>query len=74
VEALPEHAPAGLVGLGEGDGSGRDGRLRGEDRDLSGLGKHHAQNLLQGQDVNAGVPALEEVAGAVPGFAVERTV
>src|ERR1035437_1808661 len=51
--------------------SGRDSRLSGKDRRLRGLGQHHAQYLLQGEDVNARTPALEEVASAVPGFAFE---
>jgi hypothetical protein len=51
--------------------SGRDRRLSSKDRDLGALGQHHAQDLLEGEYVDAGTPALEEVAGAMPGFTVE---
>src|SRR5204862_809605 len=48
-----------------------DGRLCREDRFLGLVGQHHAHDLLQREDVNARLPTVEIVAGAVPLSGVE---
>ena len=49
--------------------SGPAGRR--EDRDLGLLGQHHAEDLLEGQEMDARTPTLEVVAGASPLTGVE---
>src|SRR6185436_12860012 len=50
------------------------GLSRGEDRDLRFFGQHHAEDLLERQEMDARSPTLEVVAGATPLTAVEPDV
>ena len=63
--------PAASVGASADRGDLFDGR---EDGNLRSLGEHLTEDLLQGQLVNAALPALEVVARAVPGTGVETHV
>src|SRR5436190_12878354 len=50
---------------------GRRNRGRRVDRHLGFVRKHRAKDLLEGEEVDADVPGLEVVAGAVPPTGVE---
>src|SRR5262245_613891 len=54
--------------------SGRHGLLLGEDGDLGLFRQHHAEDLLQSEQMHAGTRALEVVAGAMPLTSVETDV
>jgi hypothetical protein len=64
------------VGSGTRVGRVRSGgqRLRREDGDLRFLGQHDAKDLLQSQQVDARIPTLEVMAGAMPRTGVETDV
>src|SRR5215210_7923410 len=54
-----------------GRASGRNGGLRREDRFLGSFGQHHAHDLLDREDMDAGPPTVEIMAGAMPLAGVE---